>query len=58
MERYRFIVFGKGADSSNLKIYEIIDIQENLTIDQAKEKMNWFMENGYYQMAECKIEKM
>ena len=48
---YRFIVKSKVGNY-------IIDLQENLTIEQAENKYNWFIDNGYYQMANCVIEKM
>lgn len=58
MKKYRFIVFRKGADSSNLKVYDIIDMQEDLTISEVENKINWFIDNGYYQMADYKAEIM
>lgn len=48
----------KGADSSNLKVYDIIDMQEDLTISEVENKINWFIDNGYYQMADYKAEIM
>lgn len=58
MKKYRFIIFRKGADSSNLKVYDIIDMQEDLTISEIENKINWFIDNGYYQMADYKAEIM
>lgn len=58
MKKYRFIIFRKGADSSNLKVYDIIDMQEDLTISEVEHKINWFIDNGYYQMADYKAEIM
>lgn len=58
MKKYRFIIFRKGADSSNLKVYDIIDMQEDLTISEVENKINWFIDNGYYQMADYKAEIM
>ena len=58
MKKYRFIVFRKGADSSDLKVYDIIDIQENLKMSEVEDKINWFIDNGYYQMADYKAEIM
>lgn len=58
MKKYRFIVFRKGADSSNLKVYDIIDMQEDLTINEVENRINWFIDNGHYQMADYKAEIM
>lgn len=58
MKKYRFILFRKGADSSNLKVYDIIDMQEDLTISEVENRINWFIDNGYYQMADYKAEIM
>lgn len=58
MKKYRFIVFRKGADSSNLNVYDIIDMQEDLTINEVENRINWFIDNGYYQMADYKAEIM
>lgn len=58
MKKYRFIVFRKGADSSNLKVYDIIDMQEDLTINEVENRINWFIDNGYYQMVDYKAEIM
>lgn len=55
---YRFMVIRKGADTSNLMAYDIIDIQENLSMTEIDTRVNWFLENGYYQMADYKVEKM
>ena len=52
------MVFWKGADSSNLKVYDIIDMQEDLTISEVENRINWFIDNGYYQMADYKAEIM
>lgn len=57
-KKYRFIVFRKGADSSRLMAFDIIDIKENLSEIEVNERINWFMENGYYQMADYKAEVM
>ena len=58
MKKYRFMVFRKGVNSSDLKVYDIIDIQENLTMSEVEDKINWFIDNGYYQMADYKAEIM
>lgn len=51
MKKYRFIVKVKHGDY-------IIDMAENLTESEVTERINWFMENGYYQMADYKVEIM
>lgn len=51
MKKYRFIVKSKCGDY-------IIDMTENLTESAVRERINWFMENGYYQMADYKVEIM
>lgn len=52
MTKYRFIVTCKGYGNY------IIDMQENLTATEVEERVNWFIENGYYQMADYKVEIM
>ena len=56
--KYRFIVFRKGADSSRLMAFDIIDMQENLSEIEINEKINWFIDNGYNQMADYKVVPM
>lgn len=58
MKKYRFIITHKGADTSNLQIMDIIDIQENLTEQEITKRINWLLDNGYYQFADYKIEEM
>lgn len=50
-KKYRFMVLSKIGNY-------IIDIQENLTSTEAESKVNWFLENGYYQMANYRVETM
>jgi hypothetical protein len=51
MKKYRFIVYSMHGNY-------IIDMQENLTASEADDLANWFIENGYYQMANYRIEIM
>lgn len=51
MKKYRFIVKTKVGNY-------IIDMQENLTETEINDRVNWFIENGYYQMADYKVEIM
>lgn len=51
MKKYRFIVKSKIGNY-------IIDMQEDLTENEVENKINWFIENGYYQMADYKVEIM
>ena len=44
------------SNSSVEKGSTVIDIQENLTMSEVENKINWFIDNGYYQMADYKAE--
>ena len=57
MKKYRFIVFRKGADSSNLKVYDIIDMQEDLTINEVENRLNFFENNIVVNLDIQKINK-
>ena len=58
MKKYRFIIVHKGADTSNLNIMDVIDVQENLTEQEITKRIDWLLNNGYYQFADYKIEEM
>ena len=51
MKKYRFIVKTQVGNY-------IISVQENLTAAEVDEKVKWFIDNGYYQMADYKVEIM
>ena len=57
-KKYRFIVFAKGRDSSNLQIMDIYNIQENLTESQLNDKINWYWNSGFSTMCDYKAEEM
>lgn len=51
MKKYRFIVYSMHGNY-------IISVKENLTAIEVDEIANWFIDNGYYQMANYRIEIM
>lgn len=51
MNKYRFIVKTQVGNY-------IISVQENLTAAEVDEKVRWFIDNRYYQMADYKVEIM